>query len=134
MSDVVLTPIWSGERRPAAAMELARPDACEGVAAAKRRRRVPRGMRARPRSHGERPQRGPRHHFLAASGPLAEPRGCLYPVQPGGRFADQPDCRPAQLRGLVLPAAERLQLRPAAPLTAAYWGVCRVPSGILGSP
>src|SRR5260370_5582262 len=123
MSDVVLTPIWSGERRPAAAMELSLPDACQGVAAAKRRRRVPRGMRARPRPHGERTQRGPRHDCLAASGPLAEPRGCLHPVQPGGRFADQPDRRPAQLRGVVLPAAERLPLRPEPPLATPYWGV-----------
>src|SRR5712692_10456369 len=110
MSDVVLTPVWSGERRPAAAMELSLPDSAQAPAAPKRCRRLPRGVRARPGPDGERPQLRPRHHRLAAGRPFAEPGGRLHPVQPGRGPADQPDRGPAQLRRVVLPAAERLQL------------------------
>src|SRR5712692_3377063 len=110
MSDVVLTPVRSGERRPAAAMELSLPHTSQGPAAPKRCRRLPRGLRPRPGPHGERPQLRPRHHRLAAGRPFPEQGGRLHPVQPGRGPTDQPDRGPAQFRGLVLPAAERLQV------------------------
>src|SRR5438477_624615 len=53
MSDVILTPVRSGERRPAAAVELPLPHASQAPTAKERRRRLPCGLRPGPRPHGE---------------------------------------------------------------------------------
>src|ERR1700674_672922 len=110
MPDDVLTPVWSGQRRLASPLELPLPDPGCAPSAAQRREGLPRGLPPRPSPDVERPQLSARHDRLAEGGPRPEPRGRLHPVQPGRRPADQPDRRPAELRGLLLPAAERLPL------------------------
>src|SRR5258706_7420756 len=110
MPDDVLTPFWSGQWCLAPPVELPLPDPGRAPAAAQRREGLPRGLRPGPRPDGERPQLRARHDRVAGGRSRPEPRGRLHPLQPGRRPPDQPDRRPAELRGLLLPAAERLPL------------------------
>src|SRR5258708_14260733 len=119
MPDDVLTPVRSGQRCLAPPLELPLPDPGRAPAAAQRREGLPRGLRRGPRPDGERPQLGTRHDRVAEGRPRLEPRGPLHPLQPGRRPPDQPDRRPPELRGLLLPAPNRLPLtRATAPATS----------------
>src|SRR5258708_28937142 len=110
MPEDVLTPVWSGQRCLAPPLELPLPDPGCAPSAAQRREGLPRGLRPGPRPDGERPGLGARHHRLAQGRPRPEPRARLHPVHPARPPPDQPDRGPAELRGLLLPTAQRLPL------------------------
>src|SRR6266850_422383 len=113
MPDDILAPVQRRQGRVLAAMELPLSDATDATPAAKRCGRLSRRVRARTGPDGERPQRGTRHDRLAGGRPRPEPGGRIHPLQPGGRPPHQPDRRPAELRGFLLHAAERLQVKTA---------------------
>src|SRR5436189_1133159 len=104
----VLTPVWSGQGWLAEAVELPFRHARGAPPAPERRGRLSLSVRPRTGPDGERAQRGALHDRLARRRPWAEPRGCLYPLQPCRRPAHQPDRRPAELGRVLLPAAERI--------------------------